>query len=114
MPSLIELKIKHTNVDFLETDRLGNLKLLDLFHNQIKGLRKGDFSKLEKLKKLDLSSNQIKEIVPGLFEGLERFEHLNKSSNLLDYKPIEKTIFCMSSLIEINLNDNQTHQCRLS
>ena len=110
IPSLIQLNLNKTNlknVDFLDSDRFGNLKELDLSNNQIKELRKGAFIKLKKLKKLDLSSNLIKELIPGNFEGLECLELLNISSNHLDSKPIDKSIFCMSSLIELNLNNTK-------
>ena len=110
IPSLIQLNLNKTNlknVDFLDTDRLENLEKLDLSNNQITDLRKGAFLKLKNLKKLDLSSNQIQELIPGNFEGLECLELLNISSNHLDSKPIDKSIFCMSSLIELNLNNTK-------
>ena len=79
MSNLIELNLNNTelkNVDFLDTDRLENLKMLYLSHNQISVLRNGTFSKLKKLTRLDLSNNQIEELVKGVFEGLECLEYL--------------------------------------
>ena len=68
MSNLIELYVNHSNlrnVDFLDTDRLGNLEKLDLSGNQIEVLRKGAFSKLKKLKRLNLDENQIRELIQG-------------------------------------------------
>ena len=91
MTSLIELILNNTyltNVDFLDTDRLGNLEILDLSCNQIKVLRKEAFSKLTKLKRLNLLNNLIEELAPGVFEGLECLKHLNISFNRLSVESI--------------------------
>ena len=98
---------KLINVDFLDTDRLGNLKKLDLSNNEIKVLRKGAFSKLRNyLKRLNLSDNLIKELVPGDFEGLEFLEQLNIRSNRFDVESIDKTVFdglkCLKDLLIID------------
>ena len=96
MPNLIELYINNSNVrnvDFLDTDRLGNLEKLDLSGNQIEVLRKGAFDKLKKLKRLDLYKNQIRELIPGSFDGLECLEKLNLTSNNINIGSIDKTVF---------------------
>ena len=105
MSNLIELNLDNTklkNVEFLDTDRLENLKMLNLSHNQITVLRNGTFSKLKKLTRLDLSNNQIEELIPGVFEGLNRLEHLDISGKLIDVKNIQQSVFYGMNCLEIN------------
>lgn len=96
MTSLIVLNLNTaqlTNVDFLNTDRLGNLEILELAHNLIKVLKLGTFSQLRKLKSLNLDYNRIIELVAGVFEGLECLELLNIRTNDFDVESIDKRVF---------------------
>ena len=96
MSNLMKLILKNTNltnVDFIDTDRLGNLEILDLSYNHITVLRKGIFYKLKKLKELCLRSNQIKELVPGVFEGLECLKFLDIIFNNFNIESIDKKVF---------------------
>ena len=109
MISLIELNLSYTNlinVDFLDSDRLENLEILDLSNNQITTLKKGAFNRLNKLKMLFLSDNQIEELILGVFEGLECLEELSIISNNINVESINKTVFdglnCLKSLFVRN------------
>ena len=105
MSSLIELNLCNTNltnVDFIHTDRLRNLKILNLSFNRISGLKKAVFSKLKSLKSLELEHNEIRDLVPGDFDGLECLEQLNVKSNRFRIRSIDKAVFdglkCLKSL----------------
>ena len=96
MGSLIELNLCNTNltnVDFIHTDRLGNLEILNLSFNRISGLKKAVFSKLKSLKSLELEHNEIRDLVPGDFDGLECLEQLNVKSNCFRIRSIDKAVF---------------------
>lgn len=103
--SLIELNLNNTyltDIDFIDTYRLGNLEILSLSYNNIVLLRKGVFSKLKKLKSLNLGYNRIRDLVLGTFEGLECLENLDIRSNQICVGLIDKTVFegliCLNNL----------------
>lgn len=96
MFGLIELNLNHANlkdVDFINTEKLQNLEILDLSNNCISVLRKGVFSKLKRLKSLNLDYNRIQELDRGTFEGPNRLECLEISLSGFDISPIDKTVF---------------------
>lgn len=96
MIGLIELNLNHTylkEVDFINTEKLQNLEILDLSNNCISVLRKGVFSKLKRLKSLNLDYNRIQELDRGTFEGPNRLECLEISLSGFDISPIDKTVF---------------------
>ena len=96
MSSLVELNLCNTNltnVDFIHTDRLGNLEILNLSFNRISGLKKAVFSKLKSLKSLELEHNEIRDLVPGDFDGLECLEQLNVKSNRFRIRSVDKAVF---------------------
>lgn len=96
MICLIELNLNHTNlkeVDFINTEKLKNLEILDLSNNCISVLRKGVFSKLKKLKSLNLDYNRIQELDRAAFEGPNCLECLEMSLTGFDKLPIDKTAF---------------------
>lgn len=96
MTSLIVLNLScnyFTNVDFLNTDRLGNLEILELSLNLIKLSKIRAFVQLRKLKSLNLHYNRIIELVPGVFEGLECLGLLNIRTNHFNVESIDKRVF---------------------
>ncbi|XP_028260748.1 prolargin [Parambassis ranga] len=111
-------------------NKMGNLTLLDLYHNQLSDgdLGKNTFKDLKGLMQLNLAHNTLKKMPPGVPSGLiqlfldrnriddipkdyfEGFTHLafvRLNYNQLSDKGVPKDVFNVSSLLDLQLSHNQ-------
>ncbi|XP_051536104.1 toll-like receptor 13 isoform X2 [Myxocyprinus asiaticus] len=86
---------------------LQKLKSLDLAHNNLDSLHKGDFESLRSLKNLSLQDNQLSFIEPGAFNGLNNLIFLNLQSNKISQNSIKDLVFSgLPNLKILLLNNN--------
>ncbi|CAL9703869.1 unnamed protein product [Knipowitschia caucasica] len=110
--------------------KMGNLTLLDLYHNQLsdRDLGKNEFRDLRSLVQLNLAHNVLKKMPPGVpqgviqlfldknriddipkdyFEDLSHLAFLRLNYNQLSDKGVPKSVFNFSSLLDLQLSHNQ-------
>ncbi|XP_075996945.1 prolargin [Genypterus blacodes] len=110
--------------------KLGNLTLLDLYHNQLSdsGLGKNTFKDLTNLMQLNLAHNVLKKMPNGIprgliqlfldknhiddipkdyFKGLSHLAFVRLNYNQLSDKSVPKAVFNISTLLDLQLAHNQ-------
>ncbi|KAF7660666.1 hypothetical protein LDENG_00276950 [Lucifuga dentata] len=110
-------------------NKLANLTLLDLYHNQLSdnGLGKNSFKDLKSLMQLNLAHNVLTKMPAGVpngliqlfldrnriddipkdyFQGLTHLAFIRLNYNQLSNKGVPKTVFNISSLLDLQLSHN--------
>ncbi|XP_035008344.1 prolargin [Hippoglossus stenolepis] len=131
--SLEQLRLSKNRISKIPTgafSKMGNLTLLDLYHNQLSdsGLGKNTFKDLKSLMQLNLAHNILKKMPNGVPSGLiqlfldrnriddiprdyfKGFTHLafvRLNYNQLSDKGIPKSVFDISTLLDLQLAHNQ-------
>ncbi|CAH1792672.1 unnamed protein product [Owenia fusiformis] len=90
--------------------QMANLHTLDLGHNRITELYRGDLTNLQALKSLNLAHNSINRIESESFEGVEdTLANLDINNNQLDSPGELVAIRPLTNLETINIGYNQLH-----
>ena len=89
-----------------ELGSLANLKVLDLYDNQLSGSIPPELGNLANLQDLDLSSSQLRGIIPSELGNLANLQDLNLSWNQLS-GGIPTQLGNLTSLLDLRLNSNQ-------
>ncbi|GAB6023722.1 hypothetical protein CHUAL_008481 [Chamberlinius hualienensis] len=90
----------------IPTDIQGRLITMKLSKNDIKVIKRGDFTRYNQLRFLRMSNNNIEKIESEAFAELEHLELLNARHNRLTAL-VNGTFDGLSSLIELNLDGNR-------
>lgn len=90
----------------IQLSKLSELRVLDLYKNQLTGGIPPQLSRLSKLEKLFLSSNALGGKIPRQLSRLSELRYLNLSSNQLVGR-IPKDLGDLSKLEELHLINNQ-------
>ncbi|KAM7005794.1 prolargin [Tautogolabrus adspersus] len=131
--SLEQLRLGRNRISKIPSNafsKMGNLTLLDLYHNQLSdnGLGQNSFKDLKSLMQLNLAHNALKKMPAGVPNGLiqlfldknsiddipkqyfKDFNHLafvRLNRNQLSDKGLPKNVFNISTLLDLQLSHNQ-------
>nr|XP_004666429.2 toll-like receptor 3 [Jaculus jaculus] len=98
----------HLKLTHIPDDLPTNIKVLNLTHNQLKGLPPANFTRYSQLIVLDGGFNSVSKLEPELCQTLPLLKVLNLQHNEL-YQLSDKTfMFCMN-LTELHLMSNLIH-----
>eukprot|EP00106_Octopus_bimaculoides_P021558 XP_014789000.1 PREDICTED: leucine-rich repeat-containing protein 4-like [Octopus bimaculoides] len=100
-----DINCEDTNLTSVPKGIPGTVTHLRLSKNNIRFIKRDDFSKYHQLEMLYLDNNEISRIETGAFINLQKLKFLNLSNNELTYIPLN-TFQHMASLEELNLNNN--------
>ena len=108
LPNLDDLRLINNNLKTLDLDIFDglNLRLLQLWENELLSLPPGIFDGLDELEQLYLSENQLRSLETNVFDGLSKLWLLALGENEL--KTLPPNLFRgLSSLEKVFLGDNQ-------
>ncbi|PAA85425.1 hypothetical protein BOX15_Mlig016971g3 [Macrostomum lignano] len=95
-------------LNFTRLNRLRNLKLLDLSHNQLYGLKSNMFANMSNLESLSVSFNKLACVEARAFAGLSKLKVLILQGNDINSLPFG-SFDDLSLLTTIGLNQNPIH-----
>ncbi|XP_061688350.1 prolargin [Syngnathoides biaculeatus] len=131
--SLEQLRLSKNRISKIPAgalSKMGNLTLLDLYHNQLSDsdLGKNTFKDLSNLMQLNLAHNVLKKMPPGVpnsliqlfldknriedipkdyFQGFSHLAFVRLNFNHLSDKGVPRAVFNISSLLDLQLAHNQ-------
>ncbi|KAG8186035.1 hypothetical protein JTE90_004455 [Oedothorax gibbosus] len=109
-PELRELRLSNNHIKGIRTafSVYRNLEILDVSHNQLPTLDKGNFVDLKNLKILLVNSNMISVLQNDTFKGLNTLQLLHLNENYLQ-EILPKVFIQLESLELLDLSQNRIH-----